>query len=404
MSSQGRPGSNWSALQGHIRGGARGRSTPRRGAAARSARHLTGGTRADHAGAPQSSPPAAKGTGGVRVVVQSSAAPAATPPSPAPPPTPPTSQPLPWFAEDLSPEDMAAVLAESGQGAAPASAAAKLTENAVQWEGYLDPATKRRIVLGVDAQMDPAKRELGHYMAVDCEMVGVGMHGASALARVSLVNWHGCVVLDAFVRPGEKVTDYRTWVSGIRPVDLRDAPSFSVVQQQVMDLVRGRVLVGHAIANDLRALRLTHPRPQIRDTAQFEPLRKIAGQKQPGLRTLSKLVLGIEIQQKGHAHDPVEDARATMALFRTQKDAWDAELGVGAAKARRRAAAEGRDVLEKDAGSESHGVFPKRIDREPPNGVRRRRASNSPPMHPLPARPRTPRSRPHAAPSWWVGE
>jgi RNA exonuclease 4 len=54
-------------------------------------------------------------------------------------------------------------------------------------------------------------------------MVGVGIEGAeSALARVSLVNFHGAntVVLDAFVRQRERVVDYRTPFSGIRAADM----------------------------------------------------------------------------------------------------------------------------------------------------------------------------------------
>lgn len=54
-------------------------------------------------------------------------------------------------------------------------------------------------------------------------MVGVGPEGIeSTLARVSIVNYHGAVMLDKFVRPREKVTDYRTWVSGVREEDLRN--------------------------------------------------------------------------------------------------------------------------------------------------------------------------------------
>lgn len=53
-------------------------------------------------------------------------------------------------------------------------------------------------------------------------MVGVGPEGSeSTLARVSIVNYHGTTILDLFVRPREKVTDYRTWVSGVREEDLR---------------------------------------------------------------------------------------------------------------------------------------------------------------------------------------
>ena len=89
-------------------------------------------------------------------------------------------------------------------------------------------------------------------IALDCEMVGVGEDGRrSILARVSVVNEDGNVVLDTFVAPTEHVTDYRTRVSGVRPVDLRGAPPFKEIQRKMADILRGRVLVGHALKNDL---------------------------------------------------------------------------------------------------------------------------------------------------------
>lgn len=76
----------------------------------------------------------------------------------------------------------------------------------------------------------------------------------SSLARVSLVNYHGETVLDAFVKQKERVTDYRTHVSGIRPEDLvgKGALSFEEVQRKVADAIKGRILVGHAVFNDLK--------------------------------------------------------------------------------------------------------------------------------------------------------
>lgn len=60
-----------------------------------------------------------------------------------------------------------------------------------------------------------------NFLAMDCEMVGVGPDGVeSALARVSIVNYSGGVVLDEYVRPQEPITNYRTWVSGTRPEDM----------------------------------------------------------------------------------------------------------------------------------------------------------------------------------------
>lgn len=90
-------------------------------------------------------------------------------------------------------------------------------------------------------------------LAIDCEMVGLGHMGSeSALARVSIVNYHGHIVLDTFVQPRERVTDWRTWVSGVRESDLVGAPMFDEVQKKVAELVDGRIIVGHAIQNDLK--------------------------------------------------------------------------------------------------------------------------------------------------------
>lgn len=228
----------------------------------------------------------------------------------------PTS--LPWFAEDISPQDLELVRQ---------SASDKMSRSG-QWEGIMDAELKKKVILGgLPSDANPAKKEPGNYLAIDCEMVGVGDKGSeSVLARVSIVNFHGATIMDRFVRPQEKVTDYRTWVSGVRPRDLKGAPSFSEVQGEVAALIKGKVLVGHAIQNDLKALLLSHPKPLTRDTATFQPLRDLAKTKYPSLKKLAKLVLGIDIQLEGESHSSVEDARATMAVFRSQKSKWDEEL------------------------------------------------------------------------------
>ncbi|TKY89400.1 hypothetical protein EX895_001931 [Sporisorium graminicola] len=225
---------------------------------------------------------------------------------------------LPWFAEDISPQDLELVRQ---------SASDKMSRSG-EWEGIMDANLKKKVILGgLPSDANPAKKEPGNYLAIDCEMVGVGDKGSeSILARVSIVNFHGATIMDRFVRPQEKVTDYRTWVSGVRPKDLKNAPSFSEVQGEVANLIKGKVLVGHAIQNDLKALLLSHPKPLIRDTATFQPLRDLAKTKYPSLKKLAKLVLGIDIQLEGESHSSVEDARATMAVFRSQKPKWDEML------------------------------------------------------------------------------
>lgn len=109
------------------------------------------------------------------------------------------------------------------------------------------------------------KLHIGNIVAIDCEMVGVGppigfsmRNGKrvatrrSALARVSIVDIEGYVVLDAYVKPGEPVTDYRTAVSGIRPTDLVDAIPLANAKAIVHKVLKDRIVVGHAVHNDLR--------------------------------------------------------------------------------------------------------------------------------------------------------
>ncbi|XP_028548944.1 RNA exonuclease 4 isoform X2 [Dendrobium catenatum] len=109
-------------------------------------------------------------------------------------------------------------------------------------------------------------------LAMDCEMVGVSFQGnKSALGRVSLVNTWGNVVYDEYVRPIEYVVDFRTKISGIRPRNLMKAKEFSTVQKKVAEAIKGRILVGHALHNDLKVLLLSHPRKDTRDTAEYQP-------------------------------------------------------------------------------------------------------------------------------------
>jgi RNA exonuclease 4 len=57
----------------------------------------------------------------------------------------------------------------------------------------------------------------------------VGLYASeSSVARVSLVNYHGAVIMDEYVKQREHVVDYRTRWSGIRPSDMINGMSFVV--------------------------------------------------------------------------------------------------------------------------------------------------------------------------------
>lgn len=174
------------------------------------------------------------------------------------------------------------------------------------------------------------------YIAIDCEMVGVGTDGVkSALARASVVNWDGEVLLDTFVRVPQHVTDFRTRVSGVRAKDIHlkndNAMDHEECRLKVGELLMGKILVGHALKNDLSALMISHPGHDIRDTARYKPFMRATGRSGGKLRPrkLKDLVfehLGMRIQVEGEAHCSIDDARASMELFKHARIRWEKEL------------------------------------------------------------------------------
>ncbi|OTF77527.1 RNase T-like protein, partial [Euroglyphus maynei] len=140
------------------------------------------------------------------------------------------------------------------------------------WFDGVDPHLIRTTQFSPNSSLcqEKSSKELTNAVAMDCEMVGIGYGGSnSALARVSIVNLYGHCVYDKYVKPIEKVTDYRTNVSGIRPEHLENATDFKTVQREVSEIIDGRILVGHAIHHDLSVLYLSHPKHMIRDTSVF---------------------------------------------------------------------------------------------------------------------------------------
>ena len=166
-------------------------------------------------------------------------------------------------------------------------------------------------------------------LGLDCEMVGVGRDGAgSALARVSIVNKFGYPIYDKFVSPREVVTDYRTACSGIRPSDLEDAPQFTEVQAEVADILKGRIVVGHDLSHDFKALLLEHPEKLIRDTSKHKPFIEAFDNRKPSLKKLAAKFLRENIQSG--EHNSVKDAWAAVRLYKMfSSEKWEEGMKSG---------------------------------------------------------------------------
>ncbi|XP_070822732.1 interferon-stimulated 20 kDa exonuclease-like 2 [Chaetodon trifascialis] len=168
------------------------------------------------------------------------------------------------------------------------------------------------------------------FLALDCEMVGSGPKGStSQLARCSMVSYDGDVIYDKFINPSVPVTDYRTRWSGIRRRDLINAMPYSEARKEILRMLMGKVVIGHAIHNDFKVLGYSHPAALTRDTSRIPLLNLKAGfavGECASLKRLTKAILRRDIQTGRKGHSSVEDAKATMELYKVVEEEWEREL------------------------------------------------------------------------------
>ncbi|XP_033247158.1 putative uncharacterized protein DDB_G0282133 isoform X1 [Drosophila miranda] len=170
----------------------------------------------------------------------------------------------------------------------------------------------------VRTQPAPGRYNLGHtpsVYALDCEMSYTGR--GLDVTKVSLVALNGQLVYEHFVRPDSDIIDYNTRYSGITEQDLRSdsVKTLAEVQRDLLQLINDdTILIGHALDNDLRALRIVHH--TLIDTSITFP----HGSGFPfrrALRLLTKFHLHREIQcgEGTTGHSSFEDSRACMDLM-----------------------------------------------------------------------------------------
>lgn len=158
--------------------------------------------------------------------------------------------------------------------------------------------------------------------ALDCEMCYTGL--GLEIAKVTVIAVDGRLVYEKFIRPEAKIIDYNTRFSGITKKDL-SAKNGSVVtlpevQRELLKLFTSEtILIGHALENDLRVLKLIHK--TIIDTSITFPHLNGPGFKH-SLRSLTQNILKRSIQDSEQGHSSFEDSRACLELmlWRVRKD------------------------------------------------------------------------------------
>jgi DNA polymerase III epsilon subunit-like protein len=157
------------------------------------------------------------------------------------------------------------------------------------------------------------------YIAIDCEMVGIGPSKQSALAEVSLVDFDGKTIYHKYVKPKGTVTNYRTFVSGITPEILKEkGESEFKVKGELKMLLHNKILVGHGLQNDINAIGIDIPKERRWDTTEIPMFMRKPNWGGPlqakKLKVLVKNFIGKNIQTGEHS--ATEDAEASMELFR----------------------------------------------------------------------------------------
>ncbi|KAL7437347.1 hypothetical protein ACHAXM_008038 [Skeletonema potamos] len=152
-------------------------------------------------------------------------------------------------------------------------------------------------------------------IAIDCEMCETkdpvtGTTDHKSLCRLSVVNADNPseVLLDTLVKPEWPVSNYRTWVNGITAKDLENVQfTLRHAQMFMQSLCSDQtVVVGHAVHNDLLALRMKHHTNV--DTAMLYVSKDDDG----GTPSLKNLAINVLKKQMPEVHDSVNDAKIAL--------------------------------------------------------------------------------------------
>ncbi|GAD96996.1 RNA exonuclease, putative [Paecilomyces variotii No. 5] len=154
-------------------------------------------------------------------------------------------------------------------------------------------------------------------VVLDCEMVEVD-YNTSEVVRLCAVDFlSGSVLIDTYVMPTGKITDYRTRYSGVTPSMLSKMKivGWAAARAELYKFIDdSTILIGQSLNNDLDVLRVVHF--NIIDTAIVTQM-AVGPEctRRWGLKALCNAFLDREIQNRKTGHECLEDVFATREVL-----------------------------------------------------------------------------------------
>ena len=181
-------------------------------------------------------------------------------------------------------------------------------------------------------------------VAIDCEMVHCHTtkewletarkphkKRAAVAAHYAIVNYNLEVVCEGYIKPPLDVEDWK----GLKDfqTQVEGGENFYEAKKEILRKLRGKRVVAHQYQHDLYSLKIyDFPKNDIRDTSTCKLLRENAdlthlNSTHPHikLKVLAKRIFGehIHFQPNRRVHNPVEDAKMAMSLYKKVEEEWE---------------------------------------------------------------------------------
>jgi len=154
------------------------------------------------------------------------------------------------------------------------------------------------------------------YVALDAEYVET-INGKEPL-QVSILDYDGNVIFNRYFKPTADVVEMRQPRKTLLKKLKSKLVNYADYKNDIVTILKDKVIIGHDLIHDIRALGLNPDEFKIVDTAYLPPFMTNT-KKSLSLKILTKLYLNRNIQSasKLRMHNARENAKAALNLVRT---------------------------------------------------------------------------------------